>query len=461
MDHVRSISYSDLKYLLVDLPGDIRRMKDLGDFDRMKRVIELRLKTDLPLPLRRRLELELAMDAQLPDAYPYTEEQAGRIMDENIRDYTKADLDYYRDTDGADWIYLNGEVRFRSNFFSNLIKTRPEIAKRVKDPEWLTYSRANANLLDMTVAKMREKGELAYHYRIKASMSVKPEFYRPGKKIRVQLPVPLETAQMKNVRILRCSPEPTHISAPEYPQRTVCFEGVYPADTVFSVEYEYDNRMRYVNPDPSKAQPSQPRFYTEELPPHIMFKPYIRDLAASIVGDEKNPLMKARKIYDYVTNAPIYSFMPPYFTVEDLTGFMATRLKGDCGVFALFFITLCRAAGVPARWQSGLYTTPLEIGCHDWAQFYVAPYGWLFADCSFGNSAYHQGNQSRREFYFGNLDPFRMVAASEFQHEFDPPMKYLRYDPYDNQDGEAEYEDGPLANDCLNIDQKMVELYEI
>ena len=124
---------------------------------------------------------------------------------------------------------------------------------------------------------------------------------------------------------------------------------------------------------------------------------------------------------------------------------MATRLKGDCGVFALLFITLCRCAGVPARWQSGLYTTPLEIGMHDWAQFYVAPYGLDY----------------RRDFYFGNLDPFRMVAASEFQHEFDPPRRYMRYDPYDNQDGEAEYEDMPLLNSEIYTDQEMIEIEEL
>jgi hypothetical protein len=130
-------------------------------------------------------------------------------------------------------------------------------------------------------------------------------------------------------------------------------------------------------------------------------------------------------------------------------------------VFALLFIVLCRIAGVPAKWQSGLYTTPIEIGMHDWAQFYVAPYGWLFADCSFGNSAHHRGARERRDFYFGNLDPFRMVAASEFQHEFDPPRRFLRYDPYDNQDGEAEYEDMPLLNSELTTDQEMLEVKEL
>ena len=65
---------------------------------------------------------------------------------------------------------------------------------------------------------------------------------------------------------------------------------------------------------------------------------------------------------------------------------------GRCGIQALLFVTLCRAVDIPARWQSGLYTTPVNVGCHDWAQFYVEPYGWLFADCSFGGSAWRAGS---------------------------------------------------------------------
>ncbi len=51
------------------------------------------------------------------------------------------------------------------------------------------------------------------------------------------------------------------------------------------------------------------------------------------------------------------------------------------------------------------------------------------------------------DFYFGNLDPFRVPLCSRFQHEFTPPGKFLREDPYDNQSGEAEYEDGGLINE--------------
>lgn len=455
------MEYSDLKYLLVDLPGDIRRLKDAGDFDRMERVIKMRLNSDITLAMRRRLELELAMTARLPAAYPYSREEAAKILDETIYDFRMEELDYFQDTDAADWIYINGEVRFRRNFMNNLIKTRAEVAKRVKDQKRLEESIAEANMLDSVIARMMDKGEVAYRMRIKASVEVKPEHYREGKKLRVYIPVPIVGQQIEDVKIIATSHEPKKISAPDYPQRTVCFEGVYELGTELWVEYEFVNRAKYVKPDPAKVLPAQPSFYTYEQEPHIVFKPYIKELAKSIVGNETNPLNKARKIYDWITSVPIYSFMPPYFVIEDLPGFMATRLKGDCGVFALLFITLCRCAGVPARWQSGLYTTPMEIGMHDWAQFYVAPYGWLFVDCSFGNSAFHKKNDLRREFYFGNLEPFRMVAASEFQHEFDPPCKFVRYDPYDNQDGEAEYEDMPLLNSEIYTNQEMIEIEEL
>lgn len=455
------MEFDDLKYLLVDLPGDIRAMKDAGDFDRMNRVIRMRLASDIPMPMRRRLELAQAMCELVPSAYPYTRDEAFGILNDTIADATYAELDHLRDIDAADWVYINGQERFRRNFMSNILKTRPEIAARVKDQHDLDYAKQNSAILDEAMAKMRDRGELAYRFRIRASVAVKEQFYRPGKKIRVHISVPIVGAQISDVNIIACNPAPVKISAPDYPQRTACFEGVFDADTVFSVEYEFTNRMKYVRPDSTKVLASQPNFYTHEQAPHIMFKPYIRELAQSIVGNEKNPLIKARLIYDYVTSKPIYSYMPPYFTIEDLPGFMATRMKGDCGVFALLFITLCRAVGVPARWQSGLYTTPIEIGMHDWAQFYVAPYGWLFVDCSFGNTAYHHDLEYRRDFYFGNLDPFRMVAASEFQHEFDPPRRFMRYDPYDNQDGEAEYEDRPLLNSELITNQEMIEITEL
>ncbi len=104
---------------------------------------------------------------------------------------------------------------------------------------------------------------------------------------------------------------------------------------------------------------------------------------------------------------------------------------------ALTFITMCRIAGVPARWQSGLYVAPDSVGSHDWAEFYTPQTGWLNADVSFGSSARRMGEEWRRRHYFGNLDPWRMVANNRFQAEFEPSFDGMREDPYDNQMGEA------------------------
>ena len=153
--------------------------------------------------------------------------------------------------------------------------------------------------------------------------------------------------------------------------------------------------------------------------------------------------------------------MRKYFTITNIPEYAALNLKGDCGVQALLFITLCRCARIPARWQSGLYATPYYVGCHDWAQFYIEPYGWLFADPSFGGSAFRKGHEERWNFYFGNLDPFRMIAASEFQHEFDPSNKHLRFDPYDNQTGEVEYDDCGLKREDFQVNLERIDMHEI
>ena len=195
--------------------------------------------------------------------------------------------------------------------------------------------------------------------------------------------------------------------------------------------------------------------------PHIRFTPLIRELAAEIVGEEQDPLKKARRIYDYITTHVMYSFVRSYFTLTDIPQYAASSMKGDCGVQALLFITLCRAAGIPARWQAGLYTSPLEISCHDWAQFYTPSHGWRYADCSFGGAAFREGETERWDFYFGNLDPFRLPAAREFGYEFEPPMDHLRNDPYDNQTGEAEYRDRSLAQEEYSTEYEMISLEDI
>ncbi len=123
---------------------------------------------------------------------------------------------------------------------------------------------------------------------------------------------------------------------------------------------------------------------------------------------------------------------------------LATR-RGDCGVQTLLFITLCRAAGVPARWVSGWVVYPSGWNMHDWAEFYVEPHGWLPADCSRGWR--DDEDPDVRHFFFGNSDAYRMIANVEACASFDPPTPHWRSDPVDNQRGEVQWEGGNLYYD--------------
>ena len=153
--------------------------------------------------------------------------------------------------------------------------------------------------------------------------------------------------------------------------------------------------------------------------------------------------------------------MPDYIVLDSIAETCAREHTGDCGVFALLFITLCRCAGIPAQWQSGNTAEPDFIGSHDWARFYVAPYGWMFADPSYGVSANQQGCEERRQFYFGNLDPFRMVANREFQENFTVPKEFWRYDPYDNQSGEMETTDRGFKGSEYSRDKEILVCQEV
>ena len=68
----------------------------------------------------------------------------------------------------------------------------------------------------------------------------------------------------------------------------------------------------------------------------------------------------------------------------------------------------------------------------------------MFADTSYGTGAVRLEKEERRKFYFGNLDPYRMVANSEFMAPFTIDKDHWRADPYDNQLGEMETTDRGL-----------------
>lgn len=448
------------RYLEIPLPEDVEKAKWCGDFDRALRLIHRKLSEGkLPFAARKRLELEEHILRRLPLDYRYSEEEGLALLREHIPDFTREELQELEDSGAIDWIYIQGKPHFSSSFYDTLEKVYPDIARRAGLPP--AEESKERKLLYDTVKKLEETGSAACRIRLRARLRVADSAFRPGEPLLVHLPIPAPAVNIENIQILECSPQPARIAPETAGQRTVSFSCAPQENPLFTVEYQYDCRAVYRPLDPEKVSPLQPDFDTQEQAPHIRFTPFIRALCKELSAGETNPLKLARKFYDYCTTVVTYAFMREYATLTQIPEYAGLGLKGDCGVQALLFITLCRCAGIPARWQSGLYVTPYDVGCHDWAMFYVAPYGWLFADPSFGGSAYRSGNKLGHDHYFGSLDPFRMAANSQFQWEFDPPKAQLRADPTDNQRGEAEYPDRGLAREELEESWELVSWEEI
>ncbi len=454
--------------LRVPLPEDIEKHKWHGDFQACGELIDRKLA--LPTTsdvMRRRLLLEKKILLKMPRNYPYTWEEACALLAAEVKDFTDEDLKELMDSDYADWIYVDGEVHFRNNLVSNTFKTRPDFAARRIRPQGQSEE---SRQLKTVLKEMREEGGARRTIRLRAKLWLAEDAAVPGEKVRVWLPLPEKEAQIKDVRILDdgtdAMPEGAlsfcYVAPENAPQRTICWEAAWQPGLSFTAEYEYDIENGWLDlwnglgedgsgefVPPENVAAWKEKYFCDEpvteedlafQEPHIVPTPMLSELLKEIVGQEKRPLEKARLIYNYVTTQIHYSYMRSYVTLPDIAEYVARTQKGDCGAQTILFMTLCRMAGIPARWQSGLIANPGYVGAHDWCRIYIEEYGWIFADCSFGGGANRSGDEWQRRFYFGNLDPYRMCACSRFQTPFMPAMEKLRSDPYDNQSGEVERE---------------------
>ena len=433
------------RYLSLGLPGDVARCKARGDFAQALALIDGRLADGaLPDALRLNLTAQREMIVRLPGEYPYDRAAALSRIRQSIPDFTEAEFDRRVAEGKIYWIYDQGEKRFFGRFFESMCKAEPAFALRagVKLPgvESAVKGSGGDDRLDIAAKKLRENGSLSNRIRIRAAVRLKDEHFEKGMLLWVHLPIPCACEEQREITILDMTAggRPAPVDAA---QRTVFWEERMDENHEFFVEYSYVRTSIYHDTDTMRPSPAQPSFDTEEIAPHAVFSPLVRAVTAELTEGISDPLEKARRIYDYITLNMRYHFQSDYFVLDNIVDNCLLSNTGDCGIFALTFLTMCRCAGIPAGWQSGLTAEPDFCGAHDWTRFYIAPYGWLFADPSYGTAAVRAGNEQRRRFYFGNIDAFRMAANSAFQADFHVPMRFWRGDPYDNQLGEMERED--------------------
>lgn len=422
---------------------------EAGRFSDAERMLRAQVRDpDAPVADEAAVALEIIRRIRLD--HRVTPEQMLAKLRDRIPDATAEDLERWRQQGVLQHRVIDGEVRYFNNAAGNLLRFSPEAKARA------TVRLAPAGYAFDTAAHIErlvglaERSQRPYVYpvrqRMRYELHVKDGHprVRAGARVRAWLPFPQEYGPQRDVRLMATEPPGGIVAPRDAPQRTVYLEqtiGDAAAPPKFAAEFEFTTFANVPDLDPARVRPYDTagdiyREFTAERRPHIVFTPEVRALAAEIVGDETNPLLRALRVFRWVSGNIRWCSEYEYSTIPNLSGKGLAARRGDCGVQGLVFITLCRAAGVPARWQSGWQTQPNEMNMHDWSEFYVEPWGWLPADASYG--VQEHADPRVQDFFCGHMDPYRLIVNLDYGRALHPPKTSFRSEPNDFQRGEIE-----------------------
>src|SRR5258706_395538 len=360
-----------------------------GKFTQAEAELELSSNVD---PAARDEMLEII--SRLRHEYPFSAAQMLQKLADPLPGTTAVDIERWRTDGGLQWRMIDGKPAFFRREPANLFRFCGEAAGKRKP----AASNPNGNwTLADHLKKIIESAEktsatqlLPIRHRVTFSLTIPA--HAPGMKqgalVRAWLPFPQEHQRQTDIKLISASPKPV-VTAPAT-QRTAYFEQrvIDPNNPlIFKEVFEFTSSAYYPALDDSSAKPLASTYAGDNLserPPHIVFTPQLKSVVDQLIASDPNPLSKARKIFQWINQNIAYHAEEEYSVIPSFTAKALATRRGDCGIQSMLFISMCRYAGVPARWQSGWETKPVGYDMHDWAEFYVEPWGWLPADPSYG-----------------------------------------------------------------------------
>jgi hypothetical protein len=360
---------------------------------------------------------------------------------------------------------IDGEKRYFGNAVPNLFRLDDNARLYKEKVDGLQVDSLDLFCLQHTskvISETKNSGTPVLPVRMKLSYTVKakPNVVPDGKVVRCWLPFPREGhARQKNIRLISSEPENAVIADNSNLQRSVYLERKAEKDkpTVFRIDFEVETAAQYFDLKPEQVQPYNTeselyKEFTAERLPHVVFSPEIRKLAGRILAGETNPLLKVRKLYNWINDSIRWASALEYCTFTQIPHYVLANRHGDCGMQTLLFMSLARSQGIPAKWQSGWMLHPRHVNLHDWCEVYYEGIGWVPVDQSFGRQ--NSTDEKVRNFYQTGIDAYRLIVNDDYGRPFSPAKNYLRSEPYDFQRGELEWEGGNLYFDKWNWDME-------
>jgi len=278
-------------------------------------------------------------------------------------------------------------------------------------------------------------------YNIEYSFEMFPEPNKidRAKDLKLWIPIPREWDSQKAVKIISVQPEPhAKYIDPEYGNPILFWDfGQRPEKSSYKVDIKYSLESYYieVNIDPERVgsydKTSEEYVLYTRSTKTINITPKIEQMAQDAVGNETNPYLQAKCIFDFVRKKMRYKLVRHergsginsilnFPVIDQETG--EEYYEGQCEHYSLFFVALCRAVEIPARgvtgilgWDPGIKKEELKLrnerhtklspeglaatriygpfSGHTWAEFYLPEYGWIPVDPTSG--VFNQQNNFR------------------------------------------------------------------
>ncbi|MCX7747674.1 MAG: stalk domain-containing protein [Clostridia bacterium] len=439
-----------------ELLHKINKLQKEGKLNEADSLIQSYLKDNAPDEnVRKLLEFELERNKRIILDYSLDEETLYNSLKKLIPDLSRTEYKKWQNEGRFDILTVNGSKRFLNSSKSNLFFRYPELKKRRVD-----YSKADKMAKEVLnhIKNLKEKSKsvngwvkLPKNGTMQQTLTLKKGVVPTGESLRCWLPYPIVFENQDNIKKISSSASLKSIDKETSSIRSVYFETKANGnvENVFDVKYSYTSYSKYMKKDPEKVgelSGNETGYieYTKEEP-HIVFSEKMIKLAGDIAGSETNPYLKGKKIYDWICDNIKYSYAREYSTLGNLGEYCLDKKYGDCGQEAMLFITLCRISGIPARWQSGFLTFPSKQIPHDWAEIHIKPYGWIPVDTYMGvyftsvTEDLTAGERKEiRDFYYGNIDAYRIVFNKGHNRLLIPPKEFVRSDDVDFQRGEIE-----------------------
>jgi transglutaminase-like putative cysteine protease len=337
-------------------------------------------------------------------------------------------------------IVSDGEVRYYEGMIKNIYFHNIDLMRA------MTANAGQTAIYDQAAAVALgpiPPGEGPYRnpvtFEATGTLTIPRELLPENGTLRVWLPLPVETDSQHNVTIISVEPAEYVVSGPDIAGDLGIVYLEIPLGDVTGENLTVSTRFRFTGYeqrffiDPNKVgayNTSDPEYLMYTGPgTNIVITPEMSGKAREIVGNETNPYLQADMIYRYIIDTYPYSLAPHLMlntaAIPESEYMLGTGF-GDCGTQSMYFAALCRSLGIPARAVGGYQLLPGVEGTHFWAEFYLPEYGWVPVDVTIAEAADWSFNatpeerEAFRDYYFGNLDPYRYVIQKDVDIPLNP-----------------------------------------